>query len=94
VQLGLDNGEAYASYATGNGFHTSTRSVTVVGKTATNQAATATNQNATASNNEATASNKNASTGITETEAAGDGAPITVNAMPAYYTVIYIKKMA
>jgi hypothetical protein len=60
---------------------------------ATNQVATATNIGATATNQAATAVNKAASTGITETEYAGSGAPITVSAVPAYYTVIYIKKM-
>jgi hypothetical protein len=72
-----------------------------IGTTATNQEATAvnvettaTNQGTTATNQAATATNQAAGTGITETEYAGDGAPITVNAVPAYYTMIYIKKMA
>ncbi|MDR1322808.1 MAG: hypothetical protein LBK68_00035 [Candidatus Margulisbacteria bacterium] len=62
---------------------------------ATNQVTTATNQAATATNMEATAVNQAAGTGLTETEATGNGSPITINAvLPPYYTVIYIKKMA
>jgi hypothetical protein len=48
----------------------------------------------TAVNQQTTAENKAASTGITETESVGSGAPITVSVVPAYYTMIYIKKMA
>ncbi|MDR1453556.1 MAG: hypothetical protein LBJ25_06260, partial [Candidatus Margulisbacteria bacterium] len=96
VQLGNDNGIAYASYAPGNGFSTATMAVTVSGTTATNQAATAANQNTSATNNDATAVNQSAYTGITETGTVGQNppVPITVNVEPAYYTVIYIKKMA
>ncbi|GBR73308.1 hypothetical protein NO1_0710 [Candidatus Termititenax aidoneus] len=63
--------------------------------TATNQPTTATNEAVTATNIEAAAVNQAAGTGITETETAGSGSPITLNAvLPPYYTLVYIKKMA
>jgi hypothetical protein len=74
--------------------YTNSGTANIQNTTATNIAVTATNRDATATNNDATAVNKIASTGITETEYTGSGAPITLSAVPAYYTVIYIKKMA
>ncbi|MDR1997128.1 MAG: hypothetical protein LBQ83_02245 [Candidatus Margulisbacteria bacterium] len=61
--------------------------------TATNIAATATNQAVVATNQATTATNQAAGTGLTATNAAGSGSAFTVNTVPAYYTVIYIKKM-